>query len=411
MLTVGEILAGRYRIVREIGAGGMGTVYEGENLRIRRRVAIKIMRAVDEPSAELIARFEREAQVASQIPSDHITEVLDLGELDNGQHFIVMEYLAGEPLSARVERLGRIPPRELVGLVRQVLQGLAAAHSVGVIHRDIKPDNVFILDEKAGQPDFVKLLDFGVSKVRRPDNMEQLTQTGAVVGTPSYMAPEQVSGGEASPLWDLYAVGVLLYRGLTGDVPFKSVQLNDLVYKIALGRFVPPHELNADVDSGLSSIVCRAMARAEHRFQTAEHFIAALDAWLERGTGVTPPPLTPQQTWEGLGGRRGGNAAAGVAQWRLAPCGRVLPPIGLRAGFRKDPHAEPPALDGRIHPVDQLVEVIDDERRLPGQGSIPLVRNLQGEGMAPFGQLGGVNHHLARGGKSRRGIDLPLLQA
>ncbi|MET0410497.1 MAG: serine/threonine-protein kinase [Polyangiaceae bacterium] len=301
MLTVGEILQGRYRILREIGSGGMGTVYEGENLRIRRRVAIKVMRATDEPSAELIARFEREAQVASQIPSDHITEVLDMGELDNGHHFIVMEFLAGESLASRMDRTGRFDPKELVILVRQVLAALSAAHAAGVIHRDIKPDNVFILGEKAGQNDFVKLLDFGVSKVRRAGEMQQLTQTGAVVGTPSYMAPEQVGGAEASPLWDLYAVGVLLYRGLTGDVPYKSLQLNDLVYKISLGRFTPPRERVPEIDPVLDAIVCKAMSRSSERFQSAEEFIAALDRWLGRSAGRSPSSSPQRQTFDGVG--------------------------------------------------------------------------------------------------------------
>jgi serine/threonine protein kinase len=301
MLTVGEILQGRYRILREIGSGGMGTVYEGENLRIRRRVAIKVMRATDEPSAELIARFEREAQVASQIPSDHITEVLDMGELDNGHHFIVMEFLAGESLASRMDRTGRFDPKELVMLVRQVLAALSAAHAAGVIHRDIKPDNVFILGEKAGQNDFVKLLDFGVSKVRRAGEMQQLTQTGAVVGTPSYMAPEQVGGAEASPLWDLYAVGVLLYRGLTGDVPYKSLQLNDLVYKISLGRFTPPRERVPEIDPVLDAIVCKAMSRSSERFQSAEEFIAALDRWLGRSSSRSPSSSSQRQTFDGVG--------------------------------------------------------------------------------------------------------------
>lgn len=287
MLAVGEILMDRYRIIREIGAGGMGTVYEGENLRIRRRVAIKVMRATDEPSAELLARFEREAQIASQIPSDHITEVLDLGELSNGQSFIVMEYLAGESLAARLDRAGRLHPNQAVPLVRQVLEALSAAHRVGVVHRDIKPDNVFIL-EKPGQPDFVKLLDFGVSKVRRPENEVRLTQTGAVVGTPLFMSPEQVGGGEATPLSDLYATGVILYRALTGDAPFKALQLNELVYKIALGRFAPPSSRAVEVDPWLDAIVCQAMALApEQRFQSADEFIAAIDSWLaDRGLGI-----------------------------------------------------------------------------------------------------------------------------
>jgi len=281
MLTAGDLLQGRYRILREIGAGGMGTVYEGENLLIRRRVAIKVMReeAVEKP--DLCARFELEAQIASQIPSDHITEVLDLGELDGGQRFIVMEYLVGESLAARLERSQRLAPPELLGLVRQVLVALGAAHGAGVIHRDVKPDNVFILNEKAGRRDFVKLLDFGISKLRPGVAETPLTQSGMFVGTPSYMAPEQVGGTPASPLWDLYAVGVILYRGLTGETPYQSQGVHELVYKVAMGTFARPSQRIADLDPGLDALVCKAMARLpEQRFQSAEQFIGAIDSWL-----------------------------------------------------------------------------------------------------------------------------------
>src|SRR4051794_10699144 len=194
MLTVGDLLQGRYRILRELGAGGMGTVYEGENLLIRRRVAIKVMReeAVEKP--DLCARFELEAQIASQIPSDHITEVLDLGELDEGRRFIVMEYLVGESLAARLERVKCLEPGELLGLVRQVLVALGAAHRAGVIHRDVKPENIFILSEKAGRRDFVKLLDFGISKLRPVGAEPSLTESGVFMGTPTCMAPEQMGG-------------------------------------------------------------------------------------------------------------------------------------------------------------------------------------------------------------------------
>ena len=355
MLAVGDILQGRYRIVREIGAGGMGTVYEGENLRICRRVAIKVMRAADEPSTELLARFEREAQIASQIPSDHITEVLDLGELDDGQLFIVMEYLAGQSLAARMDRVGRLEPRELVGLVRQILVALSAAHRAGVIHRDIKPDNIFILDEKAGHSDFIKLLDFGVSKLYRPGSDSRLTQRGAVVGTPSYMSPEQVSGAEPSPLWDLYSVGVIAYRGLTGEVPFKSLQLDELVYKVALGRFVPPSERVAGLDPELNAIVCQAMARLpEDRFQDADQFILALDGWLESSgeflLSATPGPRSPTRATPRSATRR--SASPTTPQPSPVP----TPPIPLGGlGTAPAPGPAPSAFGPTTHLTTELV--------------------------------------------------------
>lgn len=363
MLAVGDILQGRYRIVREIGAGGMGTVYEGENLRICRRVAIKVMRAADEPSTELLARFEREAQIASQIPSDHITEVLDLGELDDGQLFIVMEYLAGQSLAARLDRLGRLPPRELVGLLRQILVALSAAHRAGVIHRDIKPDNIFILDEKAGHSDFIKLLDFGVSKLHRPGSDSHLTQRGAVVGTPSYMSPEQISGAEPSPLWDLYSVGVIAYRGLTGEVPFKSLQLDQLVYQVALGRFVPPIERVTGLDPELNAIVCQAMARLpEQRFEDADHFIAALDAWLQR-SGELLPSATPGARSPGLPTSRSwtpGSLPASVTP-RLSSL--PTPPIPLGGvGTTTAESASARAASGAFGPTTHLTTELVNER-------------------------------------------------
>ncbi|HKO93522.1 MAG TPA: protein kinase [Polyangiaceae bacterium] len=355
MLAVGDILQGRYRIVREIGAGGMGTVYEGENLRICRRVAIKVMRTGDEPSTELLARFEREAQIASQIPSDHITEVLDLGELESGQLFIVMEYLAGESLAARMDQVGRLEPRELVSLVRQILVALSAAHRAGVIHRDIKPDNIFILDEKAGHSDFVKLLDFGVSKLRRPGSDSHLTQRGAVVGTPSYMSPEQVSGAEPSTLWDLYAVGVIAYRGLTGEVPFKSLQLDQLVYKVALGRFVPPIERVTGLDPELNAIVCQAMARLpEDRFQDADQFIAALDSWLQQN-GEFPMPATSGPRSPALLTPR--STLPGSARPSSAP----TPPIPLR-GASAPGHESASAAPAPLGPTTHLTTELVSER-------------------------------------------------
>ena len=163
-LQAGQIIDEKYRIVRPIGEGGMGAVYEGENVLIKRRVAIKVLHPSGRANEEAVARFEREAQAAGRIGSDHILEVLDLGTLEDGSHYMVMEYLDGEPLSERIKRLGRMNASQIVPLIRQTLRGLQAAHDAGIIHRDLKPDNVFVLREKAGQPDFVKLIDFGISK-------------------------------------------------------------------------------------------------------------------------------------------------------------------------------------------------------------------------------------------------------
>jgi len=283
MLSTGDILDGKYRIIRLIGEGGMGAVYEGENTRIHRRVAIKVLHSGIAEQAEAVARFEREAQAAGRIGSDHIVEVLDLGALPNGDRYLVMEFLDGEGLGSRIKARSRIAPPELFPIANQLLEGLAAAHGAGIIHRDLKPDNVFLLKSRAGQTDFVKLLDFGISKFNQMsgDSGFSMTRTGAVMGTPYYMAPEQAKGSrEMDHRVDLYAVGVILYEALTGQVPFSADTFNELLFKIVLEEPKPLSVVDPSIDPGFAAIVIKAMARdPAHRFQNAREFQQALVQW------------------------------------------------------------------------------------------------------------------------------------
>ncbi|HYQ17657.1 MAG TPA: serine/threonine-protein kinase [Polyangiaceae bacterium] len=282
-LSTGDIIDGKYRIVRLIGEGGMGAVYEGENMRIHRRVAIKVLHAAVAQTGEAIARFEREAQAAGRIGSEHIVEVLDMGNLSSGDRYMVMEFMDGDALSGRIRARGRLTPGEIYPILQQLLEALAAAHNAGIIHRDLKPDNVYLLKSRGGKADFVKLLDFGISKFSAlgGDSGFSMTRTGAVMGTPYYMAPEQAKGSrDLDHRVDLYAAGVILYEAVTGEVPFNADTFNELLFKIVLETARPVESVVPGIDPNFAAIVNKSMAREPAaRFQSAREFQQALEQW------------------------------------------------------------------------------------------------------------------------------------
>ncbi len=292
-LNPGDLIQDKYRITRLIGQGGMGAVYEGENTVIARRVAIKVLHGMLAGDSSVIERFEREAQAAGRIGNDHILEVLDMGRLNNNDRFMVMEYLDGETLDQRCERLGRLADAELYPILRQLLTGLAAAHAAGIVHRDLKPDNIFVLEHKAGHRDFVKIIDFGISKFTAGGANFKMTMTGAIMGTPYYMAPEQAKGGKNVDMRsDVYAVGVVMFKALSGQVPFQAESFNELIFKIALSETPRLSSVVPDVDPRLDEIVSKAMARnVEDRYQSALQLRDALDSWADERGFASPPGI------------------------------------------------------------------------------------------------------------------------
>ncbi|HTQ04059.1 MAG TPA: serine/threonine-protein kinase [Polyangiaceae bacterium] len=333
MVEPGQVLDGKYRIVRLIGEGGMGAVFEGENVRISRRVAIKVLHGAALSNAETVQRFEREAQAAGRIGSEHILEILDLGVLADGERYMVMEFLAGEPLSARIRRFGRMTPEQIAPLVRQALVGLGAAHAAGIVHRDLKPDNIFVLNERSGIRDYVKLIDFGISKFNALGGDMSMTRTGAVMGTPFYMSPEQAKGsGQVDARTDLYAMGVILYEAVTGEVPFTANTFNELMFKIVLSDPTPLTQVLPEIDPNFAALVSRAMAReAAQRFASADEMIRAIDELPFRlgatGAGAPAPfqQTRPEQR-AALGMTPGQTAPGPATQGSFATSQQGLPP-------------------------------------------------------------------------------------
>lgn len=282
-MKIGDVIEGKYKILRLLGEGGMGSVYEGENTRIHRRVAIKILHASVASNEDVVQRFEREAQAAGRIGSEHIVEVLDLGHLENSDRYMVMEFLEGEALADRISSRGSLSPQATASIAIEILEGLKAAHSAQIIHRDMKPDNIFLLKNKGGKKDFVKIVDFGISKFNTLGGEFSMTRTGAVMGTPYYMSPEQAKGNRTvDHRADLYAVGVLLYECVAGSVPFQAETFNELLFKIVLEDAPRLSDAVENLDKDFAAITVKAMHRDPNaRFQNAEQFQEALTSWLK----------------------------------------------------------------------------------------------------------------------------------
>ena len=274
---VGQLVEGKYRIEALIGRGGMGAVFRATNERIEKPVALKVLYRGYEPGSAEERRFLREARIAGSLGHPHIVEVFDLGHLDDGKPFQVMELLRGRSLADRIRLEGALPEAEALDVAEQVLSALGAAHERGVVHRDLKPDNVFLV-ERRGET-IAKLLDFGVSK-SLADQTLTITLTGVVVGTPSYLSPEQARGErDVDHRADLWAMGVLLYQAVTGVLPFNADSYERLLYRILQCQPVPPSKFQPRLTPAVEAVILRALSldRAE-RPASAEAMLALLRA-------------------------------------------------------------------------------------------------------------------------------------
>lgn len=300
---LGQVLADSYEITRLLGEGGMGRVYEARHTRLAgKRFAVKFLYADLARQPDVVTRFQREAEAASGISHPNVVIVHDVNVTPDGQPYIVAELLQGEELGEYLERARKLPVPEAVRVVRQICKALGAAHETGVVHRDVKPENVFLTgDVSKLETASVKVIDFGISKVAQAGG-EALTKTGVVMGTPDYMAPEQARGERVDARADVYAVGAILYRALTGKKPFEGLDPMATLTAVLVQEPGRPTLVNPDVPLALELVIQRAMAKnPKDRYQSMaelERELAAFDPELLSRPSVAPstPPDPGAQT-------------------------------------------------------------------------------------------------------------------
>jgi hypothetical protein len=276
----GDILAGKYRIEKVLGIGGMGVVVAARHLQLETRVAIKFLLPTMLASKEAVGRFAREARAAVKITGEHVARVLDVGTLDTGAPFMVMEFLEGSDLSNWLQQRGALPIDQAVEFLLYACVAVAEAHSLGIVHRDLKPANLFCIRRADGKAS-IKVLDFGISKVTEPTASAggmSMTKTNAMMGSPLYMSPEQMRlPKEADAQTDIWALGVILYELLTGRVPFGGETVAEVVLQVATEPPSSLRGLRPDVPPGLEAVVLRCLEKAKQaRYRNTAELALAL---------------------------------------------------------------------------------------------------------------------------------------
>ena len=367
---IGKVVAGRYRLEARLGEGGMGIVYRARHVLIDRVVALKLIRPDLRGETHLRAWMLREARAANRVDHAHIIDIHDIGETEDGELYLVMEYLVGTALSAELAR-GPVPIARGVDILEQMCAALARAHDLGVVHRDLKSDNI-LLTARGGRKDFVKILDFGLAAIARDP---RLAPKGAVFGTPEYMSPEQARGEEATPQADLYALGVLFFEMLTGQLPFRS---NDRETLLEMQRTAPPPRprgIRPDAHPQGEAIALRLLEKdVRKRYRDAHHLQEELkalqrslptQAWDVDGGGeapAAPPPPPPPQS-------------AGVIEWasraalfarmasRAYPSGNAPAEVTAALGQMWDLAARANRLEGEVASHTRKLEALERRGR------------------------------------------------
>jgi serine/threonine protein kinase len=363
---LGTTLRGTYRILRALDQGGMGMVFEAEHVRLRRRLAVKVLAQHLSKDAHALARFNREAEIISQLQHPHVVQVTDFDTTEAGEPYLVMEMLSGESLSSRLERERCLPVIEAIRIAYQVSSGLGAAHAANIVHRDLKPANIFLtefLTNVPGQGALVKLLDFGISK--RAGAGKGLTGEYDILGTPDYMAPEQALGktAQVDHRGDQYALAVITYEMLAGRTPFAGDDVMDVLRQVISAEPPPIEQLAPHVPVAVGEVLRRALSKnPEQRFASITDFAGAL---VQAAGASLPPPN------EGLGTAMTLPAAAASA----APAARQ-PSDRYQTGLRaKTPSDATAATMAHIFSNKDLSRALDQARQAHGMGDTELAVN------------------------------------
>ncbi|MBK8995612.1 MAG: protein kinase [Myxococcales bacterium] len=370
--ALGKVIAGRYRLEARIGEGGMGIVYRARHVLIDRVVAVKLIRPDLRGETHLRAWMLREARAANRVDHAHIIDIHDIGETDESELYLVMEYLIGTPLSTELAR-GPMPLTRAVDILEQMGAALARAHDLGVVHRDLKSDNI-LLTQRGGRKDFVKILDFGLAALAHDP---RLAPKGAVFGTPEYMSPEQARGEQAGPQSDLYALGVLFFEMLAGQLPFRAADRDTLLEMQRTAPAPRPTSIKKDVNPVAEKIILKLLEKdIRKRYRDGHHLLEELKAlqrslpstsWDKESPGeaqpqaAPPPPPPPKSTPVTEWANRAGLFARMLA--RAFPSGNATPELTQAMAAIWEVTAKANGLEGEIASHTRKLEALERRGR------------------------------------------------